>query len=143
MSRQLGPDRECVILFLQQTERLLDSLVMQVAAGSTITAETPVRVRDAWREVRGRFASTKYWAQRNSNALGRLRRVGLAGAQLELSYRCFHEAYVAYSESSESPALRRARVLRWVDGILGSLAVALPDAAAVLGFKRTLEGLMN
>jgi hypothetical protein len=138
MSRKLGPDRERLILFLQDTEHLLGSLVMQVAAGSTITTGTSVRVHAAWREVKARIASTKHWVQRDPDALAKLRHAGLAGRQLELSYQCFSQAYAEYMASGHA-----ARVLHSMDTILAGLAVVVPDAAAVRGFGVTVEGLMG
>jgi hypothetical protein len=101
MARRLGPDRERLILFLQQADRLLGSLVTQVATGSTVSTEMSVRVAAAWREVKARIASTKYWVQREPEALEKLRHAGLAGPQLELSYQRFIEAYAEYSASGK------------------------------------------
>jgi hypothetical protein len=138
MARKLGPDRERLILFLQQTERLLGSLVTQVATGSRVSTQMSVRVAAAWREVKGRIASTKYWVQRAPEALDRLRHAGLAGPQLELSYQRFIEAHAEYTASGKA-----ARVLHSMDAILVGLAALVPDAAAVLGFEMTVEGMLG
>jgi hypothetical protein len=138
MARKLGPDRERVILFLQQSERLLGSLVTQVATGSTVSTERSVRVAAAWREVKTRIASTKYWVQRDPEALEKITHAGLAGPQLELGYQLFIEAHAEYAASGKA-----ARVLHSMDAVLVGLAALVPDAAAVLGFKRTVEGMLG
>ncbi len=143
MARGLGPDRERLVILLQEIERLLDLWVMQVTSGRTTTHEDSLRLQAAWRDVHRRVRLLKYWARRDDAATAALDRVGLAGAQLELKYQGFMQAYSAYMGTVDFTHTLRTSSIRWTKTILASLADAHPDWVSPREFLAVLEVMLG
>ncbi len=143
MAKGLGPDRERLVILLQQTERLLSLWADQATTGRTVAHEDSLRLQAAWNDVHRRLRLLIYWARKDASATPALESVGLAGAQLGLKYQCFMQAYAAYMGKVDSTHVLRASAIHWTRTILASLADAYTDAVAVREFLAVLEEMLG
>jgi hypothetical protein len=70
-----------------------------------------------------------------------LANAGLCNAQLTLKLRGFDRAYDRFQKRGTLVLL--AKLLKWINAILGSLASAIPGAEPIKEFKEALEADIN